>query len=102
MKNSPISNLKLNLEDKVYQTTKKINKESSLEDVAQEFESLFVFQMLKNARRATLADNVLTNKGTETYESLLDQEFSKIISSGQNFGIADALVRQFGKNWSPK
>ena len=77
MKNSPISNLKLNLEDKVYQTTKKINKESSLEDVAQEFESLFVFQMLKNARRAKLADNVLTNKGTETYESLLDQEFLK-------------------------
>ena len=26
MKNSPISNLKLNLEDKVYQTTKKLIK----------------------------------------------------------------------------
>ena len=58
--------------------------------------------MLKMQDAQKLADNVLTNKGTETYESLLDQEFSKIISSGQNFGIADALARQFGKNWSPK
>ena len=80
----------------------KINKDSSLHDVAQEFESLFVFQMLKNARQAKLADNILTNKGSETYQSLLDQEFSKIISRGQNFGIAEALVRQFGKNWSSK
>ena len=102
MKNNPIINMKLNLDDKINIPKNKVNKDSSLEDVAQEFESLFVFQMLKNARRAKLADNILSNKGSETYESLLDQEFSKIIARGQNFGIADALVRQFGKNWSSK
>ena len=58
--------------------------------------------MLKNARQAKLADNILTNKGSETYQSLLDQEFSKIISRGQNFGIAEALIRQLGKNWGSK
>ena len=36
----------------------------------------------------------------ETYQSMIDEEFSKIIAKGQNFGIAEALVRQFGKNWS--
>ena len=102
MKNNTISSMKFNFDDKINNQKNKINKDSSLQDVAQEFESLFVFQMLKNARQAKLADNILTNKGSETYQSLLDQEFSKIISRGQNFGIADALVRQFGKNWSSK
>ena len=58
--------------------------------------------MLKNARQGKLADNILSNKGSETYLSLLHQEFSKIIAKGQNFGIAEALVRQFGKHWSAK
>ena len=102
MKNNTISSMKFNFDDKINNQKNKINKDSSLQDVAQEFESLFVFQMLKNARQAKLADNILTNKGSETYQSLLDQEFSKIISRGQNFGIAEALVRQFGKNWSSK
>ena len=102
MKNNTISSMKFNFHDKINNQKNKINKDSSLQDVAQEFESLFVFQMLKNARQAKLADNILTNKGSETYQSLLDQEFSKIISRGQNFGIAEALVRQFGKNWSSK
>ncbi len=103
MKNNSISSMKFNLNDRINnQSNNKINKDSSLNDVAQEFESLFVFQMLKNARQAKLADNILSNNGSETYQSLLDQEFSKIIAKGQNFGIADALVRQFGKHWSNK
>tara|TARA_Y200000002_G_C22585413_1_gene622791 strand:+ start:333 stop:641 length:309 start_codon:yes stop_codon:yes gene_type:complete len=100
MNNNPINNNKFHYEDHVQSGTKKINKDSSLEDVAQEFESLFVYEMLKNARRSKLADNILTNKGVETYQSMIDEEFSKIIAKGQNFGVAEALVRQFGKNWS--
>ena len=102
MKNNVISNMKLKFEDQVNTPKSKLNRDSSLHDVAQEFESLFVFQMLKNARQAKLADNILSNKGSETYQSLLDQEFSKIIAKGQNFGIAEALMRQFGKHWSAK
>ena len=76
---------------------KKINTESSLDEVAQEFESLFVFQMLKSARKAKLADDILGSKAFETYQSLLDQEYSKKLAGAQNFGIAEALLRQFGK-----
>ncbi len=97
MKNYPINNMKFNLDDHIQNNKKIFNQNSSLEDVAQEFESLFVFQMLKNARKAKLSDGVFSNKATETYQSLLDQEYSKTISKSQNFGIAEALVRQFGK-----
>ena len=80
---------------------KKINtKESSnktLEDVAKDFESLFVYQMMKSSRKAKLAEGILSNSANDTYFSLLDQEYSKIISKNQSFGIAEALVRQFGE-----
>tara|TARA_B100001989_G_C24482081_1_gene434977 strand:- start:305 stop:613 length:309 start_codon:yes stop_codon:yes gene_type:complete len=102
MKNNVISSMKFNFEDQLNNPKNKIKKESSFHEVAQEFESLFVFQMLKNARQAKLADNILSNKGSETYQSLLDQEFSKLIAKGQNFGIAEALIKQFGKHWSTK
>ena len=53
--------------------------------------------MLKSARKAKLADGILNNQAFETYQSLLDQEYSKKLAGGQNFGIAEGLIRQFGK-----
>ena len=53
--------------------------------------------MLKSARKAKLADGILMNKAFETYQGLLDQEYSKKLAGAQNFGIAEALMRQFGK-----
>ncbi len=72
-------------------------KNQSLEDVAKDFESLFVYQMMKSSRKAKLAEGILSNSANDTYFSLLDQEYSKIISKNQSFGIAEALVRQFGE-----
>tara|TARA_B100000686_G_C16729957_1_gene940063 strand:+ start:37 stop:348 length:312 start_codon:yes stop_codon:yes gene_type:complete len=98
MKNNSISNMKMNLEDHISTiNTKKIGQKNSLEEVAQEFESLFVFQMLKSARKAKLAEGILTNEAFDTYQSILDQEYAKTIAKNQSFGIAEALIRQFGK-----
>ena len=47
MKNNVISNMKLKFEDQVNTPKSKLNRDSSLHDLAQEFESLFVFKMLK-------------------------------------------------------
>ena len=59
--------------------------------------TLFVYQMMKSSRKAKLAEGILSNSANDTYFSLLDQEYSKIISKNQSFGIAEALVRQFGE-----
>ncbi len=75
----------------------KNTKQQSLEDVAKDFESLFVYQMMKSSRKAKLAEGVFSSNANDTYFSLLDQEYSKIISKNQSFGIAEALVRQFGE-----
>ena len=97
MNNNPIKNIKPILSDQIEITrVKKIEKDSDLENVAQEFESLFVYQLLKNARKAKLSESLFSNQGTETYESLLDQEYAKTLSKNHSFGIAEALLRQFG------
>ena len=75
----------------------KESKNQTLENVAYDFESLFVYQMMTSSRTAKLAEGVLSNSANDTYFSLLDQEYSKIISKNQSFGIAEALVRQFGE-----
>ena len=66
MDSNLIDKMKLNLDNNLINKKNKINNQSSLEEVAQEFESLYVFQMLKSARKAKLADDILGNKDFET------------------------------------
>ena len=73
----------------------KNNSDRDLEEVAQEFESLFINEMLKRAHSAKLAKTILTSDAEDTYTSLLNQERSKILANNHNFGIAEALVKQF-------
>ena len=62
MDSNLIDKMKLNLDNNLINKKNKLNNDSSLEEVAQEFESLYVFQMLKSARKAKLADGILMNK----------------------------------------
>ena len=76
----------------------KNNTDRDLEEVAQEFESLFINEMLKRAHSAKLAKTILTSDAEDTYTSLLNQERSKILAKNHNFGIAEALVKQFSRS----
>ena len=81
---------------------RKVNKNQfsnslSLEKVAKDFESLYVHQMMKSARSAKLAETIFNSEAQETYQNLLDQEYSKSLANNHNFGIAEALIRQFDK-----
>jgi len=69
--------------------------DKDLKDVAEEFESLFLNEMLKRANAAKLAKSILSNDAQDTYNSLLNQERAKAIAKSQSFGIAEALINQF-------
>ena len=69
---------------------------SDLEEVAEQFEAIFLNELLKQARKAKLAEDILGNSAKETYEGMLDREMSVHLSKQVNLGIADALIRQFG------
>ena len=73
----------------------KQQKSSDLKQVADRFEALFIQQILKQARSAKLADDLLGGEAVDTYTSLLDQERAEKLASNVNLGIAEALVAQF-------
>ena len=73
-----------------------------LEVVADQFESIFVFQMLKQARQSKLAEGIFSSEAQDTFNNMLDIEYSKILSNKNNFGIADALIKQFQSHIDPK
>ena len=81
-----------------YTLSKVPDGNSDLGDVAEQFEAIFINQILKQARETKLADDLLGSSATSTYEQLLDTETSKNIASHVNIGIADALVRQFKRD----
>ena len=71
------------------------NKLDELKKVANQFESIFVNQVLKQARKGKVAEGILNSEAEETFNSLIDQEYSKVLSEKSNFGIAEALYDQF-------
>ena len=80
----------------VTQLTKEPDMKGDLREVAEQFEAIFINQFLAQSRKTKLADDLFGNKGTETYNSLLDQERAQQLASSVDLGIADALVRQLG------
>ena len=75
---------------------------NDLEVVADQFESIFVFQMLKQARQSKLAEGIFSSEAQDTFNNMLDLEYSQILSKNSNFGIADALIKQFQSHVNPK
>ena len=76
--------------------------ETSLNEAAERFEALFLAQMLKSARAAKLSEDILGNDASETYYTMMDNQLAEKLSQAGNFGIAEALIRQFGGNLEDK
>jgi flagellar protein FlgJ len=75
------------------------NKEKAdLKAISEEFEAIFINQMLKQARETKLSDGLFSSDEEDQFGSLLDQERSRSLAIEMNLGIADALVRQFDKS----
>ncbi len=80
------------------------NSEGNLKKVAQEFESLFVSQMLKAMRSANevlAKDNPMNTAATRQYQDMYDQQLAVSMSTkGGGIGLQDVLMRQLSKNKS--
>ena len=73
----------------------RLDRRASLEEVAQQFEAIFVNELMKTSRAAKLSDDILSNSGAQPFLEMMDQEFSQTISKRNSLGIAEALVQQF-------
>ena len=75
----------------------KNKNKANLEALAEEFESMFINQMLKQARDSKLSDALFSSDEEDNFGTMLDQERSRSLALNLDLGIAEALVRQFDK-----
>lgn len=76
------------------------DKESALREVARQFESLFLSEMLKSMRKAGdvfSEGNYLNSNQSELYRDMFDSQMSLTMAGGKGSGLAEALVRQLSK-----
>ncbi|MCV9919384.1 flagellar assembly peptidoglycan hydrolase FlgJ [Pseudomonas sp. BT-42-2] len=81
------------------------DSEANVRKVAQEFESLFISEMLKASRKATdvlAEDNPMNTETVKQYRDMYDQQLAVSMSrEGGGIGLQDVLVRQLSKQKSP-
>lgn len=76
------------------------DKKAALKQVAKQFESLFVSEMLKSMRSANKVlseGNYLHSSQSEFYQNMFDSQLSLSLSEHQGFGLSEVLVRQMSR-----
>lgn len=80
------------------------DSEGNIRKVAQEFEAMFLGEMLKAMRAAgdVLADdNFMNSNESKTYRDMHDQQLSLTLSQGRGMGMADVIARQLAQAPQP-
>lgn len=81
-------------------TQARTDKKAALAEVARQFESLFLSEMLKSMRKAgdVFAEgNYLNSNQSEFYRDMFDNQVSLSMAGGQGMGLSEALVRQLSR-----
>ena len=84
--------------EKILQTDKTVTEnknDMNLRKQCTEFESFLYNCMLKSMRETVPEDGLFSGGNAENvYRSMLDQEYSQMMSEKMNSGLADALYKQ--------
>ena len=70
----------------------------AIQQVAKQFESVFLNMMLKSMRQASLSEGLLDSQQSEFYRDMYDQQIALNMAGKPGFGLADFIVKQL----SPK
>ena len=89
------SKIKSNFDTKDIKINKSVDKLKELKEVTNKFESIFINQILKQARNSKLAKGIFDSDAEKTFNSMIDQKYSEILSEKTNLGISEALFNQF-------
>jgi len=69
--------------------------EKRLEEACAEFESLFIYLVMKQMRKTIAQSKMISGgKGEEIFTSMMDEELSQQISLRQGLGLRDVLIEQ--------
>jgi flagellar protein FlgJ len=73
------------------------SERDQLEQVARDFEGIFIKQMLDSMRSTLNPENRLVDTGMagEIYDDMLYDEYAQIMTKSGGFGLAEMIVNQF-------
>ncbi|WGL60798.1 rod-binding protein [Pigmentibacter sp. JX0631] len=75
---------------------KKIEKLKEAQNVAKEFESIYLDMMIKSMRQTAKPED--ESNAHDIFQSMLDGEYSKLMADSQNFGIRDLVLNWMKEN----
>ena len=89
-------NSKLHNQNDIYKNKFNSDKKlKELKEISNQFESIFINQILKQARNNKIENGLFDSEAISTFNAMIDEQYSEILSKKTNFGISDALFNQF-------
>lgn len=77
------------------------DKQVALVQIAEQFEAIFLQQMLKSMRAASIVfadeDNPLSSQSDSMYNDMMDSQLALNMSQSKGIGIAEMLIQQLSK-----
>lgn len=74
---------------------------AALDKVAQQFEAVFLRQMIGAMRSASLAEGITDSSATQQFQDMADARTADAMASKGAMGIAELLIKQFGARVTP-
>ena len=96
----PLSALALRANQlKVIPKTKGISEDAKLREAANEFEAIFIQQMLKSMRKTSLESDLLPkSEGEKIFRSMLDEQYAKLSAKSGSLGLGQMIYQQLKSN----
>ena len=69
---------------------------AKLKAAAQQFEAIFLRQILGEARKSTMGDTLFSSDANSTFTQMQDARFADIAASRDALGLAGMIERQLG------
>lgn len=77
---------------------RKSTSQRALGDAAEQFEAIFLYQLLEQMRRTVPETDLLGDRRAEkTFQSMLDQEMTTIYAQSQSVGLAKMIYEQMSR-----
>ena len=70
------------------------NNQAELANVADQFEAIFIENLLKQARSSKLSDGLFDTDADDNFVEMFDKELANTSSKTVDIGIAEAIIKQ--------
>ena len=73
------------------------NDNAALNEVADQFEAIFIENLLKQARDSKLSDGLFDTNADDNFVEMFDRELANNSSKSVDIGIAQAIIQQMSQ-----